>query len=95
LKYFNQALQLSAKLGDRRVEATTLNNIGLVYGSISQTQEALVLWLLPIGWWSDREATTLSMWCSVWHFPAAKNGKCWLKLYQFSRPEWAIAGKLL
>jgi tetratricopeptide (TPR) repeat protein len=41
LKYFNQALPILQEVGDRRGEATTLNNIGAVYGSISQPQEAL------------------------------------------------------
>jgi len=41
LKYFNQALPILRQVGDRRGEAVTLNNIGLVYASISQPQEAL------------------------------------------------------
>ncbi|MEG4397035.1 tetratricopeptide repeat protein [Microcoleus sp. BROC3] len=41
LKYYNQALPISRKLGDRLGEAGTLNNICLAYNNISQPQEAL------------------------------------------------------
>jgi tetratricopeptide (TPR) repeat protein len=41
LKYYNQALPIWREVGDRAGVATTLNNIGEVYRSISQPQEAL------------------------------------------------------
>ncbi|RAM48187.1 MAG: hypothetical protein C6Y22_28990, partial [Hapalosiphonaceae cyanobacterium JJU2] len=41
LKYYNQSLPLTRAVGDRSGEATTLNNIGLVYSDLGQKQEAL------------------------------------------------------
>jgi CHAT domain-containing protein/Tfp pilus assembly protein PilF len=41
LKYYNQSLLISREVGDRSGEAATLTNIGAVYNSISQPQEAL------------------------------------------------------
>jgi tetratricopeptide (TPR) repeat protein len=41
LKYYNQALPISREVGSREGEAATLNNIGFVYDSIGQPQEAL------------------------------------------------------
>ncbi|MEQ9545624.1 MAG: tetratricopeptide repeat protein, partial [Marinobacter sp.] len=41
LDYYNQALPLFQAVGDRRGEATTLNNIGRVYSSLGQKQQAL------------------------------------------------------
>jgi len=41
LKYVNQALPILRQVGDRAGEAATLTNIGAVYNSISQPQEAL------------------------------------------------------
>ncbi|MEG4031917.1 CHAT domain-containing tetratricopeptide repeat protein, partial [Microcoleus sp. Pol8_C1] len=38
---YNQALPIRREVGDRAGVATTLNNIGVVYNSISQPQEAL------------------------------------------------------
>ncbi|MEQ9262886.1 MAG: tetratricopeptide repeat protein, partial [Owenweeksia sp.] len=37
----NQALPLIQAVGDRRGEATTLNNIGLVYDLLGEKQQAL------------------------------------------------------
>jgi tetratricopeptide (TPR) repeat protein len=41
IEILNQALPIMRSVGDRSGEAATLNNIGLVYNSISQPQEAL------------------------------------------------------
>ncbi|MDT9298605.1 MAG: tetratricopeptide repeat protein, partial [Arthrospira platensis PCC 7345] len=41
LTYYQQALTISREVRDRRGEATTLNNIGGVYGAIGEPQEAL------------------------------------------------------
>jgi CHAT domain-containing protein/Tfp pilus assembly protein PilF len=41
LKYYNQALPISRAVGDRRMEATTFNNIGEVYRGIGKPEEAL------------------------------------------------------
>ena len=41
LSYFEQALPLQKKVGDRSGEATTLNNIGAVYYAIGDTSKAL------------------------------------------------------
>ena len=41
LSYYNQALPLLRTVGDRRVEATTLNNIGAVYNALGEKQKAL------------------------------------------------------
>ncbi|HEV7844024.1 MAG TPA: CHAT domain-containing tetratricopeptide repeat protein, partial [Pyrinomonadaceae bacterium] len=41
LEYYNLALPALRAVGDRRVEATTLNNIGLVYKSGGERQKAL------------------------------------------------------
>ena len=41
LEFFNQALPLRRAVGDRGGEATTLNNIGLVYDSLGEKQKAL------------------------------------------------------
>ncbi|MEZ2230791.1 CHAT domain-containing protein, partial [Microcoleus sp.] len=65
LKYYNQALPIRREVGDRSGEATTLNNIGGVYDTISQPQEALKYYnqVLPIRREvGDRsgEATTLN-----------------------------------
>ncbi|MEG4458188.1 CHAT domain-containing tetratricopeptide repeat protein, partial [Microcoleus sp. N9_A1] len=62
---YNQALPIRRSVGDRAGEATTLNNIGAVYDSISQPQEALKYYnqALPIRRSvGDRagEATTLN-----------------------------------
>ena len=41
LEKYNEALPISRAVGDRRGEATTLNNIGAVYQSLGETQKAL------------------------------------------------------
>ncbi|MDT9257693.1 MAG: tetratricopeptide repeat protein, partial [Limnospira sp. PMC 1254.20] len=41
LDYYNQDLPLSRAVVDRGGEATTLNNIGLVYASLGEKQTAL------------------------------------------------------
>ncbi|MDT9257715.1 MAG: tetratricopeptide repeat protein, partial [Limnospira sp. PMC 1254.20] len=41
LDYYNQALPLYRAVEDRGGEATTLNNIGLVYDSLGEKQTAL------------------------------------------------------
>ena len=41
LEKFNEALPISRTIGDRRGEATILNNIGWVYHSLGETQKAL------------------------------------------------------
>ena len=41
LEKFNEALPIRRAVGDRRVEATTLNNIGAVYRSLGETRKAL------------------------------------------------------
>ncbi len=41
LDYFNQSLPLSRQVGDKRQEATTLNNIGHVYDDLGDKQQAL------------------------------------------------------
>jgi len=72
LEYYNQALPISREVGDRSGEATTLNNIGLVYRSIGQPQQALEYYnqALPISREvGDRsgEATTLNNIGFVYH----------------------------
>jgi tetratricopeptide (TPR) repeat protein len=41
LEYFNQSLPVSRAIGDRRVEAFTLTNIGLLYSNLGENQKAL------------------------------------------------------
>ena len=41
LEKFNEALPIRQAVGDRRGEATTLNNIGAVYDALGETQKAL------------------------------------------------------
>ncbi|MEG4587977.1 CHAT domain-containing protein, partial [Microcoleus sp. MOSTC5] len=41
LEYYSQSLPLSRATGDRRGEAATLNNIGLVYSDLGEKQKAL------------------------------------------------------
>ena len=41
LEYFGQALPITREVGDRAVEATTLNNIGAVYRGLGELQRAL------------------------------------------------------
>ena len=41
LDYYNQSLPLSRVLGDRTLEASTLNNIGSVYDDLGEKQKAL------------------------------------------------------
>jgi len=41
LIYYNKALPIHRKVGNRSMEATTLNNIGLVYSDLGQKQKAL------------------------------------------------------
>jgi tetratricopeptide (TPR) repeat protein len=41
LEYYEQALPLSRQVGDKGVEATTLNNIGLVLAELNRYSEAL------------------------------------------------------
>ena len=41
LEYFGQALPITREVGDRAAEATTLNNIGLVYDGLGEPQRAL------------------------------------------------------
>src|SRR5262245_4150695 len=64
LEKYNEALPLSRAVGDRMVEAATLNNIGAVYWSLGETQKALEKYneaLLLFQEVGDRngEATTL------------------------------------
>ncbi|NET59709.1 MAG: CHAT domain-containing protein, partial [Symploca sp. SIO2E6] len=65
LELFNQALPLYRAVGDRGGEATTLNNLGSVYGSLGEKQKALEFYnqALPLlRLVEDRggEATTLT-----------------------------------
>jgi tetratricopeptide (TPR) repeat protein len=89
-------------VGDRSGEATTLSNIGVVYNSISQPQEALKYYnqALPIRRSvGDRsgEATTLSNIGAV--YTSISQPQEALKYYNQALPitrKWAIArGKLL
>jgi CHAT domain-containing protein/Tfp pilus assembly protein PilF len=50
IKKWEEALSLYQMVGDRRVEATTLNNIGLVYSNLGEKQKALEFYnqALPI-----------------------------------------------
>jgi tetratricopeptide (TPR) repeat protein len=41
LEFYTQALPLLRAVGDRRVDATTLNNIGEVYDSLGEKRKAL------------------------------------------------------
>ena len=41
LDFFNQALPIYQAVGDRRYEANTLSNIGLVYSALGEQQKAL------------------------------------------------------
>ncbi|MEM7714418.1 MAG: CHAT domain-containing tetratricopeptide repeat protein, partial [Cyanobacteria bacterium P01_A01_bin.68] len=65
LSFYNEALTLHRAVGDRSGEATTLNNIGLVYSDLGEPQKALSYYnqALPLDRaLSDRggEATTLN-----------------------------------
>ncbi|MCH2046619.1 MAG: CHAT domain-containing protein, partial [Saprospiraceae bacterium] len=48
LKYHNQALNITREIGNRSWEATTLNNIGLVYANDKQTDNALKYYNLAL-----------------------------------------------
>ena len=41
MKYYNESLPLGRAVGDKRGEATTLNNIGVVYSNLGEKQQAL------------------------------------------------------
>jgi tetratricopeptide (TPR) repeat protein len=65
LEYYSQSLPLRRATGNRRGEATTLNNIGLVYSELGEKQKALEYYnqSLPLSRATeDRagEATTLN-----------------------------------
>jgi CHAT domain-containing protein len=65
LEYFNQSLLLLRAVGDRSREASTLNNIGLVYSELGEKQKALEYYnlslpLLQATGHRSGEASTLS-----------------------------------
>ena len=41
LDYYNQALPILREVGNLSVEATILNNIGLIYGNLGEKRKAL------------------------------------------------------
>ncbi|XDE63228.1 tetratricopeptide repeat protein [Arthrospira platensis BEA 1257B] len=72
LDYYNQALPLSRAVGDRRGEATTLNNIGAVYSDLGEKQTALDYYnqALPLYWdvedrGGKRELSTILAMCTT------------------------------
>ncbi|MEG3860510.1 tetratricopeptide repeat protein, partial [Microcoleus sp. herbarium12] len=65
LEYYNQSLPLTRAVGDRDGEATTLNNIGIIYSDLGEKQKALEYYnqSLPLSravGSRDGEATTLN-----------------------------------
>ncbi|MBD0309073.1 MAG: CHAT domain-containing protein, partial [Microcoleus sp. T1-bin1] len=48
-EYYNQSLPLRRAVGDRRGEAITLNNIGLVYSQLGEKQKALEYYSQSLG----------------------------------------------
>jgi tetratricopeptide (TPR) repeat protein len=56
LEHYSQVLVLRRKVGDRRGEAVTLNNMGLVYRGLEQWQEAQICFLFVFSVCSHRLA---------------------------------------
>jgi tetratricopeptide (TPR) repeat protein len=91
LKNYHKALLIHKEIGNRAMEATTLNNIGRVYHVIGQPQEALKNYREALSIHQEvgnraGEATTLhNIACSPTKAKTSKHLICFYRHYAFAK----------